>query len=305
MVATADRAVLFNSSDDAERIRAFERVCLRDMAGLAGLGGNALGEWALRLAFGERARRVARDFADFDLDVQDGGVALASRALMVRYGAQVEVEGAEHIPAFGPTLFVANHPGLMDCLAIYATAGRPEARALARPQPLLLLLASLAPNLLFLPDDGPGRGGALRSVLSSLRSGRALVLFPAGSLEPEPRLIEGAADPLGPWSSGLGTLVRRAARDNVPLRVVPTAISGVLSSETWQRFRPLIGLRRTPRGRADLAAFLQLAFPRLGWTTVRVRYGAPLDAIDLTASSSESATLTARVRAEVRSLIAR
>ena len=114
---------------------------------------------------------------------------------------------------------------------------------------------------------------------------------------------ETGAEPLGPWSSGLGTLARLAARDNLPLRIVPTAVSGVLSGATWRRFRPLIRLRRTVRGQADLAAFLQLAFPSLGPTTVRVRYGAPLDVGALAAASTDSAALTARVRALVRALL--
>ena len=303
MVATVDCAIPCPSSEDAERLARFEAVCLRDMALLAGVAENGAGRRALEALFGGRARRFARDLADFDAEIAACGVAFASQQLMARYGGQLVAAGVERIPRAGPTLFVGNHPGLMDSLAIYATAPRPEVQALARPQPLLLLLSALAPNLLLLPDDGPERGGALRAVLGSLRAGGALVLFPAGHLEPEPCLPETGDDPLGPWSSGLGTLVRLAARDDLPLRIVPTAISGVLSAATWRRFRPLIRLRRDVRGRADLAAFLQLAFPSLGPTTVRVRYGTPLCAADLAAESTDSAALTARVRATVRALL--
>ena len=304
MVATIDRALPYPSTEDAERLRQFEAVCLRDMALLAGVSDIEVGRRALEALFGGRARQFARDMADFDAEIDECGVAFASQGLMARYGGQIVPEGVEHVPREGPALFVGNHPGLMDSLAIYATAPRPDVQALARPQPLLLLLSALAPNLLLLPDDGPERGGALRAVLCSLRAGGALVLFPAGHLEPEPCLPETGAEPLGPWSSGLGTLVRLAARDGLPLRIVPTAVSGVLSTETWRRFRPLIRLRRTVRGRADLAAFLQLAFPSLGPTTVRVRYGAPLHVAELAAGSPDSATLTARVRDVVRSLLA-
>lgn len=273
------------------------------MAMLAGVAAHGLGRHMLEALFGARARRFARDLAEFDLEIETCGVQLASRQLMARYGVQIVAEGVECVPRDGPVLFVGNHPGLMDSLAVYATAPRPDVRALARPQPLLLLLAALAPHLLLLPDDGPERGRALRAVLSSLRAGGALALFPAGRLEPEPSLPETGAEPLGPWSSGLGTLVRLAARDGLPLRIVPTAVSGVLSAGTWRRFRPVIRLRRTVRGQADLAAFLQLAFPDLGPTTVRVRYGVPLRAAALAADSANSAALTARVRAVVRALL--
>jgi hypothetical protein len=107
-------------------------------------------------------------------------------------------------------------------------------------------------------------------------------------------------EPLGPWSNGIGTLVKLAARQGVPLRVVPTSLAGVLSTSTWRWFGPLIRLRKSLRGREDLTAVLQVAFPRLGPTTIRVRYGAPLDASTLAADDADVEAITARIRAAVR-----
>lgn len=304
MVTAADDAIVYPVDDDRDYLRALEAVCLHDMAALAGVGDVGPRRRALELVFGGRARRFARDLAAFNWDITERGIAEASRALASRYGGHIVGEDGGFGDAEGPTLFVANHPGLTDCLALYATSPRSDVRALARPRPLLLLLSALAPNLLFLPDGGPGRGEALRSVLRSLRGGGALILFAAGQLEPEPLLPETGAAQLETWSSGLGTLIRLAARDGLPLHIVPTAISGILSTETWRRFGPLIHRRRTIQGRADLAAFLQLAFPDVGPTTVRVRYGTPLAAAELASRLGSPAALTARVRAEVLRLLA-
>ena len=311
--------------DDAERSRRLLAVCRCDLSRLAGLQDSALGRQALQLVLGSRVRRFARAMATFNRDILRHGLPAASRTLCAHYGAQIQATGAEHVPRTGPVLFAANHPGLMDTMAIYATIPRPDIRALARPQPMLDLLSELAPHLLMLPDDGPSRAGGLREVLRSLRAGGALLVFPAGHLEPEPTFLprrrlgtdlilepersrahspgrHGAwpREPLGAWSSGIGTIVRLAARQGLPLQVVPMSVSGVLSAATRRRFGLLLRLRRTHRGREDLLAVLQLAFPSLGPTTITARYGCPLSAASLAARDADAEAITALIRAEVR-----
>jgi 1-acyl-sn-glycerol-3-phosphate acyltransferase len=275
------------------------------MAALAGLGLRPGGERALGLALGGRVRRFAGDVARFDRAVGHVGVAFAARDLAARYGCAISATGAERVPDAGPLLLVANHPGLADALAVYATAGRPDLRALARPQPILALLPEMGRHLLPVPDDRAGRLAAVRSLLRHLEGGGAALLFPAGRLEPDPARLATDAEPLGAWSTSFGALVRLAVDRGIPLRVVPTAVSGVFAEQTWRRFGPLIRLRRSPRARADLAALLQLAFPALGSTTARVRYGEPLEATALVAETPDAAALTAQVRAAVASLLTR
>jgi len=289
----------------AERLRRLEAVCLRDMADLAGLDGRRRGRLALRLALGGRVRRFARDVARFDHVVGDRGVARGARGLVGRYGGLVRAIGADGVPASGPLLLVANHPGLTDALAVYATTPRHDLLALARPQPLLTLLPEMGRHLLVVPDAGPERGRAVRALLRHLRDGGATLLFPAGHLEPEPTLLTNGTDPLGRWSISLGTLVRLTARHGIPLQIVPTAISGALARTTRRRFGPLIRRRSTPRGRDDLTALLQLAFPRLGPTTVLVRYGEPLDAATLATTDPDPAGITERIRGSLLDLLRR
>ena len=296
--------------DDSERLREFHAICRRDLAILSGVEKSRLGRWLLNAALGRQLRQFADTMATFNVELVTRGLAEASTTLCARYGGKVVAEGLHHVPTDGPLLLVSNHPGMFDTLAIYATLPRSDIRALARPQPLLGMLSSLAPNLLMLPDEGAGRAGGLRQVLQLLRAGGALLIYPAGHLEPEPVLIgrhglKGApTEPLGPWSSGVGTLVKLAVRQGVPLRVVPTSLSGVLSLSTWRWFGPLLKLRRTLRGREDLTAVLQVAFPGLGPTTIRVRYGAPLEVAALAAGDADVEAITARVRSAVHEQIA-
>lgn len=291
------------SVEEVERLRQIEAVCLRDMAILAGLDRLPGAQRMLDVTFGWGVRRFARDLNHFDRQIGSSGVAEASRWLAGRYGGEIKVAGPGRVPVDGPALLVANHPGLMDTLAIYATVDRPDIRALARPQPLLLLMPEMDRHLLFMPDTGPNRAGALRAMLRHLREGGSAIIFPAGHLEPEPTLLDGRRDPLGEWSPGMGALTKLAAKHRISLQIIPTAISGVLSEGIWHRFAPLIHLRRTAQGRADLTALLQLVFPRLVSTTVTVSYGQPLDARALVTEEQTPEAMTVRVKAAVYELL--
>ena len=291
------------ASSPGDQLRRLESVCLNDMAVLAGLGGWAGGRGALQLTLGRGVRRFAGAMAEFDLAVGQVGVARAARQLARRYGAEIEAADAVRVPTTGPLLLVANHPGLLDSLAIYATAPRPDLVALSHPQPLLTLLPEMVRrHLMFVPDSGPRRAWSVRAMLDRLRRGGAIILFPAGHLEPDPILAHGR-EPLDDWSPGLGALVRLAARRQIPLQVVPTAVRGALSERIWRRFWPLIRLRRTRQTQADLTAVLQLIFPRLGSTTVRVGYGTPLDAEFLAATSLDAQALTDRIKSRLHELL--
>jgi len=292
--------------DDPERLRQFREICQRDLAQLSGVGSSPVGRALLNLLLGRQLRLFADNMAAFNIDVLTKGLAPAAISLCAKYHGKVVGQGLEHVPTSGPVLFASNHPGMFDALAVYATVPRQEIRALARPQPLLGMLISLEQNLLLLPDEGAGRTTSLRRVLELLRADGSLLIYPAGHLEPEPFLVgrHGLHEPaakelLGPWSSGVGTLVKMAARQKLPLKVVPTSLSGVLSTSTWTWFGPLLKLRKSLRGREDLTAVLQVAFPMVGPTTIRVRYGEPLDAATLVAGDADVETITARVRAAV------
>ena len=302
MIAISEPAI-----DESERLRQYHAVCRRDLVTLAGAQNSWLMRNALQLGMSRQLRQFADNMAAFNSRLVTHGLAEAAVDICARYSGKVEAQGTDRIPDEGPLLLVSNHPGMFDTLAVYATLPRPDIRVIARPQPLLELLSSLAPNLLLLPDEGPGRSGSLREVLRVLREGTPLLIFPAGHLEPEPVLIgrhgpgeQFPTEPFAPWSAGIGTMVRMAARQGIPLRVVPTSIVGVLSTGTWRWFGPLIRSKPTLRRREDLVAVLQVAFPSIGPTTIRVTYGEPIDATTLAAEEPDAESITARVQGVVR-----
>jgi 1-acyl-sn-glycerol-3-phosphate acyltransferase len=280
-----------------------EAVLAADFIALGGFDPRA-GRLALRSVLRYRLRRIARDVAAFDLAVERDGPGPAMAALAVAYGSRIEVAGRRRPPPDGPLLIVANHPGIFDSFALFSTAGRQDLIGLARPQPLFSVLPAMCQHLVLLPDEGPGRAAASRAVLRYLQAQRAVFIFPAGSLEPEPTLLAGAEDPLGPWLAGAGALVRVAARRQRDLLVVPAAIQGVISARAWRLFRPLIRLRRSAAARRDLATLLQIVCPSLGATRVTVRYGPPRRADELVGAAGDPEALVDLLRTELRPLLA-
>jgi 1-acyl-sn-glycerol-3-phosphate acyltransferase len=297
---------------DADHLEQFHAVCRRDLASLSGLGKSRLGRTLLQTVLSAQVNRFATNMAAFNTELVTQGLAEAAHQLCARYGGRVIAEGLHHVPKSGPLLLVSNHPGMFDTLAIFATLDRPDLRVVARPQPLLGLLGSLAPYLLMLPDEGAGRTGGLRQVLQALRANQTLLLYPAGHLEPEPLWIgrhglndPASLEPLVPWSNGIGTMVKLAVRQGIPLQVMPVSLSGVLSVQTWRWFGPILKLRTSLRGREDLTAVLQVAFPGLGPTTIRACYGAPLDAAALADGDADVEAITARIRSVVQDQLQR
>ncbi|MDZ7705509.1 MAG: 1-acyl-sn-glycerol-3-phosphate acyltransferase [Trueperaceae bacterium] len=220
------------------------------------------------------ARRLAEDVARCDERVAVVGVQQALRDTLTRFTGGLEPSGLHHLPAHGPLLVTANHPGLTDTLALIGTIPRSDLRIVTRDNPLLRAMPRLGAALVFLPGDPNGRRRALRELVRHLRQGGAVLIFPAGEIEPDPALYPAAATAsLIRWSRSLDTFARL-----VPgLSVVPSLVSGTVHPSVAAH--PLTYLRRRER-RAWLAATLQVMFKRYQDNVVRLVYDAPLTARD-------------------------
>src|SRR5438552_11267020 len=100
----------------------------------------------------------------------------------------VVVERRERVPTRGPLLVVANHPGLSDAVAILAALGRDDAWIVTAEYPFLRAMRLASQRFLFVSDDRSDRLSAFRSVVSRLRAGDTVLIFPAGGLELDPAL---------------------------------------------------------------------------------------------------------------------
>ena len=255
-----------------ERIEVLTRVCVDELLDAFGLGGPGRVRRLLEPLSRVPAKRLASQVATYDEIVGASGLAAGGVSALERMVRRIEVEGRENVPTEGPLLIVANHPGLADSLALFATVPRRDLRVVAAERPVLKALPNTSRYLMSISEASPGRLGVVRTAARHLMGGGAVLTFPGGEIEPDPAVLPGAVESLERWSESLDLFARL-----VPgLTVVPAAVSGVLSPTALRN--PLILVRRRPRDREWLAATLQMLTPALRNVSTRVAFGRPVHA---------------------------
>src|SRR5688572_13770032 len=184
----------------------------------------------IRRLIGPVADHVAGRFVTYDRAL-GAGVRQGSAWIVDDATGGLTVQGRERVPARGPLLVVANHPGLSDAVALLAALGREDAWIVAANNPFLRALRLASRRFLFVSDDRADRLSAIRGILSRLRSGETVLVFPAGGLELDPALSRAAAiASLATWSRSIA-LLPRFVRETI---VVPAAIRGVVSRAAFE-----------------------------------------------------------------------
>jgi hypothetical protein len=236
------------------------------------------------------ARRLSRQILRFDDLVGQHGLAAGGRYILDEFTCSTHIEGQQHVPQCGPLLGVANHPGMVDAMAIWvALEDRPDLKIIASERELLQLIPNIRSRLFFVDPRRGSRLRLLRDAASHLRQGGALLTFPAGTIEPDPSVR--VVDSLTGWSDSSDWLVRL-----VPETIVlPIAVSGVISRTAHQH---RIAKRfADPKEREWAAATLQVLCRHLRDTQTRVVIGEPI--------SSGQFGQWAAIHAAMASLLAR
>jgi 1-acyl-sn-glycerol-3-phosphate acyltransferase len=288
---TADRPRM--DDDQFERLI---RANTADLLAALGLDGVRRGRPALEWLCRPAARRFADEIRTYEGHVGAHGLAAGAAWALRRHTRRVLVAGQATVPRQGPLLVVANHPGVTDTLALFASLPRPDLRVVATDRPFLRALTNTSRHLIYLSESGADRPTALRAAARYLRDGGAVLTFPGGQIEPDPALRPEASAALARWSDSIGVLVRLAPS----LRVVPAVVSGVLSARAQRH--PLTRLRRAQADRERLGAMLQILLPAFREVVVRVAFGPPLAGADLLAAGDAPA-ITQRVVDQTQRLI--
>jgi len=216
------------------------------------------------------AHHVAGRFVAYDRALGDG-MRDGSTWIVDDATGGIAVEGREHVPLHGPLLITANHPGLSDAVALVAAAERDDAWIVTANYPFLRAMCLASRRFLFVSGDRGDRLSAFRRIVSRLRAGEAVIVFPAGGLELDPaRSRDSALASLEKWSRSI-ELLARLARGTV---VVPAAVSGVVSKSAFDH--PLAKRRGIPKERQRMATLLQLALPGHRANRVSIRFGAAI-----------------------------
>lgn len=256
------------------QLDALAQINLDDLVASFGWEKRPLFSSALRRLFIRPAHTFAQQVIEFDNFVGLMGLREATRqTLRARYVQDIRVHGSEHVPANGPVLFLSNHPGMADTIALFSAIDRSDLRIIALHRPFLASLVHLSRQISYISDDGDERVRTTREISTHLRKGGAALTFPAGDIEPDPAVYDDAEDSLKNWIDSAGVFIR-FARD---LKIVPVLVSGVVWNKAVRH--PLTRIKRTRKERDKLAAALQL-LPMIMYnmrpTTVHVEFAEPI-----------------------------
>jgi hypothetical protein len=240
----------------------------------------------------------ARQMCAFDEAVGEGGLQAGGAMLCRRYTGGVRAAGQGRLAAEGALLVLANHPGLCDTVALFASIPRRDLRVIALDRPFLRALPHTARHLDLLPDDAGARAGVTRAVARHLREGGSALTFPAGRIEPDPLTLPGATASLDTWSESVGLFTRLVPQ----MQIVVAMVGGVYTPAALRN--PLTRLRRRREDRELLAAALQLAWRPYQRNVIDVAFAPPLHAVDLLAHDSDPVRITRAITDRARSLLA-
>jgi hypothetical protein len=205
----------------------------------------------LALPFYAASRTLGRTLAGLDDAIATLGLPAAAAQALERFGVGLQASGVGL--GEGPRLVLANHPGAYDALALMSALGRKDLRILAADRSFLRALPRLSSHLLFVAERPGERAGALKRAVRHLRSGGALLHFPAGRIEPDADFAPDTTALLEPWQPGVAALVAACAR--VDGRVVVAGVRGVHSprAKRW-----LLNRAAERRGITTLSPLLQM-----------------------------------------------
>ncbi len=215
-------------------------------------------------------RRIASLIRTYDLRVHAQGLRKAAQGLLPHFADGWEIRGGEALPKEGPLLIACNHPGAVDSIAVLAAVERPDVHLVAYQRPTLLAMPNTSQHLLYFDEYNPDRLGLMQKVLHLLRRGEAVLLFPRGTVEPDPARYHGALDSLKDWSKSLGLFLSQVPETMFQLILT----QNVLAPQAW--YNPIAKLGKTLRQRHQISMILQGAIQEmLGWWKIPVRIKLP------------------------------
>jgi len=169
-------------------------------------------------------------------------------------GLVVHNQGA--IPVSGPLLVVANHPGLADILGVVASLKREDVKIVAQQKGFMRVLRNINRHILTIEPDSTFKLNVIREVIHALKDGMAVIIFPSGSLEPDPAIVPGAVESLQGWSDSIGVFLNKVPET----QLLPLLVSNVLTEKAWNSRFAKLG--RNKKRRQQFASVVQFIAQR-------------------------------------------
>jgi len=234
-----------------EQINSMTHAIIREIVVAMGLPPEGWQRRLLEPLFWRPAHRFTTLFTEFNDRVAAHGLSAGARWLQQFFVKDSRVSGAENLPAYGPLLIASNHPGGYDSVLLTANL-RDDLRILASGVPFTMGFPAVADHLIFVTPDPRQRMAAIRTAVSHLQAGGAVLTFATGLVDPDPATMPGSEETLQTWSKSLEIFLRKAPQT----QVVPTIVSGILSRRSLKT--PLLALARQDWEKRKLAEILKI-----------------------------------------------
>ena len=227
---------------------------VQEMVKALGLPQTQAMKWAVARLMGRVIRQFAALASELDCVVEREGVAGGARWLLPRFVKRHTARGVENIPPTGPLVIASNHPASIDSVVISAHVPRRDYKVIIGEIPFFKNLPNIRRNAIFAPDPGDsmGRMQVLREVIRHLKSDGAVLIFPRGSIEPDPAWMPHPDSEFHHWSRSLEIFLKHVPHTQVLVAMV----SGVISTRAMHH--PITWFRRTRVDRQRLAFMYQL-----------------------------------------------
>jgi hypothetical protein len=204
--------------------------------------------------FGRAARSAATIATQADRIVGEGGHAAGARWFLPRFVKSHAARGVENIPASGPFVIAANHPGSVDTVVITAHSNRRDLKFIIGDIQFFKHMPQSCKGFIVAPpkSDTAGRMQVVRDSIRHLQSGGGLLIFPRGSIEADPEFMPDPDGEFNFWSRSLEIFLKRVPN----LQILITIVGGVIAPAAMKH--PITRLRKARPDRQRLAFVYQL-----------------------------------------------
>jgi hypothetical protein len=255
-----------------------------------GLRADGLSRRCFGWVFMPFVKAFSRHASNFDQMVSRHGLQITTQEWLDRYIPGYQTRGATQIPAVGPLLIAANHPGTFDGMAIVSVIPRNDLKIVAAANPFFRCLPHTRQSFIYSTREPHVRMATLRSILWHLQNGGSLLIFPGGRLDPDPAYFPKAAqNALAGWSASLEFILQKVPQTKLILAIN----SGFVAPEYLNNcFTQIL---RQEAARQKLAEFIQvihqLVFNRVVMNQPRVTFSQQIPYDHQTINSEEFRTL--------------
>ncbi len=233
-------------------VNALVRMLVKEILVALGLPDSQPWRHVLERLFWKPLHRLSRMGVTFDLLVREQGFSRAAAWALKHWCRDIRARCAPDLPAQGPLLVVSNHPGTYDSLVLASSLQRDDVCFIASAIPFLRSLPFSRDHFLFVSKTGLDRALAIRRAIRHLQSGKTLLLFGSGQIDPDPAVYANAEEGIHRWSKSVEIFLRAVPET----RLVISIVSHVVAPQ-W-RYSPIYWLRKRPVDRRRLVEFAQV-----------------------------------------------